>query len=75
MYVRDRRSSEAAAGGVAVVFLGFEIGGPDPNLLGLPLFLAHHHFLLFLVLYLLNLVGQDLHLLQSEVDLLRQLVV
>ena len=67
-------SSEAAAGGVAV-FLGFEIGGPDSNLLNLPLFLPHHHFLLFLVLYLPYLIGQDLHLLQSEVDLFGKLIV
>lgn len=71
---RDGSSSEAAAGGVAV-FLGFEIGGPDSNLLDLPLFLPHHHFLLFLVLYLLYLIGQDLNLLQSEVNLFRKLVV
>ena len=52
-----------------------KIGGPDADLLVLAFLLALHNLLAPLVLDLLDLVGQDLHLLEAEVDLLAQLVV
>ena len=57
------------------ILLGFEVGGSNPNLPILPLLLAHHHFLLFVVLDLPYFVCQDLHLLQSEVNLFGKLVI
>ena len=74
MIVHGRKRSPKAGGGGVEVFLVLEVGPPDAHLLVLALVLALQDLLLLLVLDVLDLVGQDLHLLQPEVDLLAQLV-
>lgn len=56
------------------MFLVLEVGPPDAHLLVLLLVLALHDLLLLLVLDVLDLVREDLHLLEPEVDLLAELV-
>lgn len=56
------------------MFLVLEVGPPDAHLLVLLLVLALQDLLFLLVLDVLDLVGEDLHLLEAEVDLLAELV-
>lgn len=56
------------------MFLVLEVGPPDAHLLVLLFVLALHDLLLLLVLDVLDLVREDLHLLEPEVDLLAELV-
>lgn len=52
-----------------------EISWSNPYLFIYPLLLALHDLLLLLLLDVLDLVGEDLHLLQPKIDLLAQLVI
>lgn len=56
------------------MFFIFEVGSSDPHLLVLLLILPLHYFFLLLVLYVLDLISQDLHFLQSEVYLFAEFV-